>query len=111
MVSYGGSYLISDGRSGWWLVFYTDRMMKITTKILHDVNDTYCLWCLSTRCICWVRKRDLSTALGMQASADKFGRLLDAIEDVEWYPVDSRWRKWYVRTPDLCPGRQESGGT
>lgn len=45
----------------------------------------------------------------MQGRAYEFGRLLDMIEDIEGYLVDSRWRKRYVRTTDFCLGRQASG--
>lgn len=110
MVSYVGSYLMSYAISVWWRVFYNEMVMKNAADNLHDLYDTYRLWCLTSRRIRWLRKQDLSTALDPQANAEEFDCLFDVIESVECNRVDPPWRKQYVRTPEFSHGRHSSNG-
>lgn len=110
-VSYIGSYLMDDPRSGWWNVFFVAQLMKITAGIMQDVYDTHRLWALAPRCRRWLRQLDgsLNVALGTRANAEDFRRLLRGIEKTNYNTKPCGWNKRYASRPPFCRGRRGAG--
>jgi len=91
VVSYKGSALI-DPRSGYWMVFYTEKAAKTAAFIMLDAYDNYRLWNVSQRMIGFLRKLNLVPILGNQVNVDEFYYMLDLVEQTNFRRLPRHWR-------------------
>jgi len=99
---------LRDPQSGYWVVAYTEWVVKVAAFVLFDVYDSYRLWALSPAMIEALGQLNLDQALGNRENARELRRLVAVIENTRFSDFPAEWRARGSHV-SLDPGRQGSG--
>ena len=99
---------LHDPQSGYWVVAYTEWVVKVAAFILFDVYDSYRLWALSPAMIEAIGQLNLDQALGNRENARELRRLVAVIENTRFSDFPAEWRARGSHA-SLDPGRQGPG--
>lgn len=99
---------LHDPNSGYWVVAYTEMVIKTAAFLLFEVYDNFRLWALSPHTIEFIRTLDLDSALGSRSNATEILRLCTVIENKDYTRLPTEWR---VRGHgvSLSGGRRSAG--
>lgn len=87
VLTYLGSAMVWDPRSGVWSVLVTKWAVRVAAYILAEVYDKYRLCYIQPRVWAAIRRLDMRVPLGGEENAEEMLALLDHIESVDWATV------------------------
>ena len=109
-ITYLGSRLIADPRSGVWVVVITEWVARVAAFILWDAYDIFRLWYIPPAIRGYAKKLDLSFVLGSRENANEFSRMIAKVEEINWEQVPANQNKRGTRRDRHCLGRTGPSG-
>ena len=109
-ITYLGSRLIADPRSGVWVVVITEWVARVAAFILWEAYDIFRLWYIPPAIRGYANKLDLSFVLGSRENANEFLRMVAKVEEVDWERVPAHHNKRGNRRDRHCLGGTGSSG-
>ena len=80
-ITYLGSLLIADPRSGVWVVVIMEWVARVAAFILWEAYDIFRLWYIPPAICGYAKKLDLSFALGSRENANEFLRMVAKVDE------------------------------
>ena len=109
-ITYLGSRLNADPRSGVCIVLITEWEARVAAFICWDAYDIFRLWYIPPAIRGYAKKLDLSFVLGSRENANEFSRIITKVEEINWEQVPANQNKPETRRDRHCLGRTGSSG-
>lgn len=83
---------LMDANSGWWVVAYTEFVLRVVAFLLFEAYDNIRAWAVSKDLIRLARGLNLEPSLGSMENVNEALRLLTAVEATRFDTLPERWR-------------------
>lgn len=84
---------LMDSESGWWVVAYTEFVLRVAAYLLFDAYDNIRLWAVSPDLLRCVKDLDLEGPLGSAANAKEARLIFSVVEATRFEKDPERWRQ------------------
>ena len=83
---------LMDPESGWWVVAYTEFVLRVAAYLLFDAYDNLRVWAMSPDMTRLLKEIDLVGPLGSEANSTEALRIVAAIESINFDNQPENWR-------------------
>ena len=109
-ITYLGSRLIADPRSGVLVVVITEWVARVPAFILWEACEIFRLWYIAPAIRGYAKKLDLSFVLGSQENEGEFRQMIAKVEEIDWERVPANHHKRGNRRDRHCLCRTGASG-
>lgn len=110
VVTYLGTYLISDTSSGVWVVIFSEWAAKYASYVSWDLAYIFRLWFIPQTVSNYMPELDVSFMLGSAFNYAELLELLNAVDGIEWMDLPVFQARTGSRIQDASSGLFFTGG-